>query len=93
MTAELIVLPEAERDAAEAYDWYEARRAGLGEDFLTQLDAMLRAIARTPEMHAKFHKDYRRAVLRRFPYVVFDEYAAGKVTVYQVFHTSQNPSK
>jgi hypothetical protein len=32
MAAELIIAPEAEQDIAEAYDWYESRRVGLGED-------------------------------------------------------------
>jgi hypothetical protein len=30
MAAKLIVAREAEQDIAEAYAWYEARRAGLG---------------------------------------------------------------
>ena len=33
MAAELILAPEAEQDIAEAYAWYESRRAGLGEEF------------------------------------------------------------
>ncbi len=31
MDAELIFAPEAEQDLAEAYNWYEGRRPGLGE--------------------------------------------------------------
>jgi hypothetical protein len=34
MGAESILAPEAERDIAEAYAWYEDRRPGLGEAFL-----------------------------------------------------------
>jgi len=39
MTAELVFAPEAELDIAEGYAWYERRRAGLGEEFLSALDA------------------------------------------------------
>ena len=35
MTVELIIAPEAQQDIEEAYDWFEERRIGLGEDFLT----------------------------------------------------------
>ena len=35
----------------------------------------------------------KRAVIRRFPYVVIYHYADGVVTVYSVFHTSQDPNK
>jgi len=44
-------------------------------------------------MHAKVHQDYRRGLVRRFPYAIFYEYANGTVTVYAVFHTSQDPEK
>jgi hypothetical protein len=39
MAAELIIAPEAEQDLAEAYAWYEGRRIGLGEEFLSGVDA------------------------------------------------------
>ena len=93
MAAELTLAPEAEQDIAEAYAWYEAQRTGLGEDFLSSVDACIQAICRMPEMHRVFHENYRRGLVRRFPYAVFYEYAAGTVTVYGVFHTSQDPDK
>ena len=34
MAAELIIAPEAQQDVDEAYNWYEDRRHGLGEEFL-----------------------------------------------------------
>jgi plasmid stabilization system protein ParE len=44
-------------------------------------------------MHAKVHKDYRRGLVRRFPYAVFYECVGDAVTIYCVFHTSQDPQK
>jgi plasmid stabilization system protein ParE len=93
MAAELIVAPEAEQDMAEAYRWYESRRTGLGEEFLDCVDACIQAICRTPKMHAKIHENYRRGLVRRFPYAVFYDYDGASVTVYTIFHTSQNPDK
>ncbi len=93
MTAELIIAPEAEQDIAEAYAWYEARRAGLGEEFLSCVDASIQAICRMPEMYGAIHEAYRRALVRRFPYAVFYEYANDVVTVYGLFHTSRDPNK
>lgn len=93
MAAELIVAPEAEQDIAEGYAWYEEQRVGLGEEFLSCVDACIEALRRMPEMHAKIYESYRRALVRRFPYAVFYEYAEGTVTVYSVFHTSQDPEK
>ena len=44
-----------------------------------------------PEMHAMVHKEYRRALVRRFPYAVFYEQMEGIVTIICVFHTSRRP--
>ncbi len=93
MVVELIIAPEALQDVDEAYCWYEDRRPGLGEDFLSSVDACIQAICRTPELHAIAHEEFRRALVRRFPYAVFYEYTGEKVTVYCIFHTSQDPKK
>jgi toxin ParE1/3/4 len=93
MTVELVLAAEVEQDLSEAYDWYEKRRHGLGEDFLSCVDASIQHICRMPEAHAKVHEDYRRVLVRRFPYAVFYEYDGPTVTVYCVFHTSRDPNK
>jgi plasmid stabilization system protein ParE len=92
MAANLVITPEAEIDLDAAYSWYE-QKVGRGEDFLGRVDACIQAILRFPEMHALFHRNYRRALVRRFPYAVFYEYADDTVTVYCVFHTAQDPEK
>lgn len=93
MAAELILAPEADRDIDEAYGWYERQREGLGEEFLSSVDACIQAICRSPLLHAVVHENYRRCLVRRFPYAVFYEHADERVTVYCVFHTSRDPAK
>jgi plasmid stabilization system protein ParE len=85
MPAKLVIAPEAELDIAEAYVWYERRRIGLGEEFLTSVDASIVGIRRQPEIYPLIHETYRRSLVRRFPYAVFFEYAEPTVTVYSVF--------
>src|SRR5450759_990483 len=65
MPVELVIAPEAELDIAEAYVWYEGRRAGLGEEFLSSVDACLESIRRRPEMGPVVHEGYRRSLIRR----------------------------
>jgi len=93
MAVELIFAPEVEWDVLEAYAWYEGQRPGLGEDFLSCVDACVQLIHRHPETYAKIFGDYRRALVRRFPYAVFYEYSQNVLTVYCVFHTSRDPEK
>jgi hypothetical protein len=63
MPVELVIAPEAELDIAEAYVWYEDRKAGLGEEFLTSVDACLESIRRRPEMYPVVHEGYRRSLI------------------------------
>jgi len=66
MAADLIVAPEAEQDLVEAYGWYEERRAGLGEEFLSCIDACIEAVCRVPEMYPAIFENYRRALPAAF---------------------------
>jgi plasmid stabilization system protein ParE len=93
MPVELVIAPEAELDIIEAYFWYEGRRAGLGEEFLSSVDACLESIRRRPEMYPVVHEGCRRSLIRRFPYAVFYEPSEATVTIYAVFHTSRDPDK
>ena len=93
MAVELLIAPEAELDLAEAYVWYESRRAGLGEEFMSSVDACLESIRRRPEMYPVVDEGYRRSLIRRFPYAVFYEQSEATVTIYAVFHTSRDPDK
>jgi hypothetical protein len=43
VTHALVFRPQAEAEALEARRWYEARRAGLGDEFGAEVDA---AVAR-----------------------------------------------
>lgn len=93
MAAELIIAPEAEQDIAEAYAWYESHRVGLGEEFLARLDACVQTILRNSQTYRVVYENYRRGLLRRFPYAVFYECENDVVTVYCVFHASRDPAK
>ena len=93
MAAKLIIAPEVAQDLAEASAWYESRRTGLGEEFLSCVDACIATILRMPEMQTAVYKQYRRALVRRFPYAVFYEHEGQTVTVYAVLHGSRDPEK
>ena len=93
MAAELVIAPEAEHDLANAYDWYETQRVGLGEEFLGSVDAAMQGIQRRPLLHAMVHEEFRRKLVRRFPYAIFYDVLDDCVTVYCVCHTSRDPEK
>jgi plasmid stabilization system protein ParE len=87
----MIILPEAEADMANARDWYERQRGGLGAAFLLGMEEVLDRIRRTPEMHAAVHQNVRRAFTRRFPYTVYYRIEGDQVVVVGVFHAGRDP--
>lgn len=60
--------PEADDDVVTAYGWYEEREPGLGEEFLRCVEACVRTIQRHPQAYRVAVDEFRRALLRRFPY-------------------------
>ena len=93
MIEHVVFTPEADDDIAEAYGWYEAREPGLSEDFLRGVEACVLVIQRHPEIFPVAVDDFRRALIRRFPFEIFYEVAGDAIHVYSVFHCSQDPQK
>lgn len=83
--------PEVEDDAIGAYYWYEEKAGGLGEDFLRIFYASASDLAWNPELYPKIYKNYRRRLLRRFPYALYYVYDGKEIIVYGVFHCARHP--
>ena len=93
MIERVIFTPEADDDVAGSYDWYESQEPGLGEDFLRSVEACVSGIQRHPEMCPAAIDEFRRAPIRRFPFEIFYESIGDSITIYSVFHYSQDPEK
>ena len=93
MSYVLEVKDEANVEIIEAYLYYEEKRIGLGEEFLEHLDIYFDRITANPKHFPKKRKPYREAFIKRFPFLIIYEIIKGKVIVYSVFNTWQNPEK
>lgn len=89
MTRPVFVRPAAERDLADARAWYERKRAGLGNEFLNEIASALRELGHNPAQERLYFGDFRRALLRRFPYKVFYQIIEDRVVVFRVLHAKQ----
>lgn len=89
----LIIQPEAERDLAEAFIWYETQRPGLGNELLLSIEASLAAIQRRPESFPIIHREIRRALIRRFPYGIFYIVDEDSLVILAIFHAKRDPRK
>lgn len=84
---------EASFEILEAYLYYENKRQGLGEEFLTHLQVYFNRIKSNPEHFPQKRKPYREAFLIRFPFIIVYEVIEEEVIVYSVFNTWQDPEK
>ena len=91
MSLELILRSEAEADALEAYRWYSEQVPGLGDDFLAEVDRAIEAIRANPESNRKIHREFRRALTRRFPYAIYYALRDGRIVVFAILHTARDP--
>ncbi len=91
MSFRLVVRPLAELDLLEAYEWYEAHQARLGSDFISAIDGLFVRIAGNPRLYPEVHRHVRRAVVRRFPYLVYFIVEGDVVSVLGCFHSKRRP--
>ena len=61
----------ARDDLEVAFAWYEKQRYGLGFEFLDCVEAAIETIIQMPKLYAKHHADFRRTLVRRFPFSIF----------------------
>jgi toxin ParE2 len=87
------MLFEAEGDLAEAFQYYENVRAGLGHEMLDEFRRAVNQILRHPGAWQTIDERHRQCRLHRFPYGIIyrvDD-AANKVLVVAVSHLSRAP--
>lgn len=85
-------LPEVEDDVIGGYLWYEAKSPGLGEEFLRMFYAYAGELSRNPSIYSKVYKEFRRRLLRRFPYAIYFTIKDDQIIVFGLFHCARHPS-
>jgi plasmid stabilization system protein ParE len=68
-------------EAEQAFDWYEAQKAGLGVEFAEAVQVVYDRIAANPLIHQVVFSDIRRGLVRRFPYAILYRPHAERVEV------------
>ena len=82
---------EAEEELLSASLYYEERVAGLGEEFLDGIEEAISKIRKYPLAWPVYEDDYRRYLMKRFPYGVVYRVEADIIFVIAVAHLSRKP--
>jgi toxin ParE2 len=83
--------PEAESELHEAYDYYEAKREGLGGRFGEAFREALARVLQRPLAWGLLEAPYRLCRLKRFPYGILYEPREEEVVIVAVMHLHRKP--
>ena len=91
MTLQVVFRRAARQEFDDAANWYEERQAGLGQQFIIEIDRAITLAADGPERFPALHRDVRCVRARRFPYSVFFRARSNQLVVLAVFHARRDP--
>lgn len=84
-------LSPAERELAEAVDYYDRAVPGLGRQFLDELERTVERVLQHPEAWARLTENHRRCRMRRFPYGLIYTIEQNVVIISAVMNLRRKP--
>ena len=81
----------AQRELDDAFLWYSDQAAGLGQDFLDEIDRAVRRAATYPLAFSEITLGLRRCLLKRFPYGLIYGLDDDLLIVLAVAHLHRKP--
>jgi plasmid stabilization system protein ParE len=91
MTLPVVFRRRFRDDLAAGYDSYQAQRSGLGEEFLSSVQSIVRNIESYSEIFTVVHGNVRRVIVPRFPFAIFYVVEATRVVALRLLHTARDP--
>lgn len=79
-------------DLLDGFDFYESQRAGVGAYFLDALSSDIEALWLFAGIHPKPIGRYHRALAKRFPFAIYDDWDGDTATVVAVLDCRGNPA-
>lgn len=81
----------SDKELIDAYNYYKDQLTGLGNQFLNEFNNTIKIILEHPKLWLKVGKRTRRAIIKKFPYMIL--YVVEKNTdhVTCIAHQHRNP--
>jgi plasmid stabilization system protein ParE len=86
----IVILPSAQGDLTDGFQFYENQEAGLGEYFLESLFSDIDSLVLYAGIHLKVFGNHR-LLSRRFPYAIYYAKESKPVFVKAVLDCRRNP--
>ena len=90
----IILQTEAKEEINSIRDWYNLRKAGLGNTFRKLLKIEIEKLKFNPKICENKYQNIRCLSFHKFPYLVhyFIDETSKTVNIVSIFHTSRNPN-
>ena len=89
----ILVLSSAEEEFAEAVDYYNEQRPGLGFEFAAEVQRTFERIRRLPKAWPVFSSRSRRCLTDRFPFGVLYQVCDNCILVGAIMHLKRDPMR
>ena len=91
MTRRAALTEAARNDIREARRWYREVHPVLARDFARSVRTSIDRIVAYPESYRVVHRDVRKALVHRFPYLILYRVTEDALLVLAVLHASRDP--
>ncbi len=81
----------AQKEADEAFVWYEEKAVGKGREFLDELDRVVRLVKAYPSASPAIEPEIRRCLFARFPYSLVYGIDDQMIVVIAIAHSHREP--
>ncbi len=90
MKHNVVFHPKAEEEFLEAVWWYGNQQKGLDLEFVRCIDDAIQKIKREPELYPIEFENYKKKVVKRFPFKIIYELVKDSIYILAVFHSRRN---
>lgn len=91
MGFKLKLLTQAQLDIWDIISWYENHQEGLGERFDSNVNILFLEIAASPTHYSFYKNNFRRAVVKHFPYLVIFKIIENEIVVHTIIYGGRDP--
>ena len=82
---------EAEVDFNKSYEFYIEDNPEIADTYFKQINLCFEIIKKNPKSLPFAHKDVRKYVVKKFPFVIYYRIVDTVIQVIAIFHASRNP--
>ena len=91
MENKITLRPFAKLELGKALIWYEHQQLGLAKKFWKEYSSCIELIIFNPHLFPIHYKNYRKIVMKNFPYSIIYFHDKSEIVVLAVFHQKRNP--